>query len=111
MHRYSTTSFLMDFLLSYLVIYLLIMTPRSGHVPVLTAVGESPSGQVLCVDSNHAAIRIAQVLQPRKVMFLNTNGGLVDRHGNVSGRVLLYVLHIFMQNYPATTFKNSIIIS
>lgn len=58
--------------------------PRSGHIPVLTAVGESPSGQILCVDANHAAIRIAQVLQPMKVMFLNTTGGLVDRHENVS---------------------------
>ena len=38
----------------------------------------------MCVDANHAAIRIAQVLQPRKVMFLNTSGGLVDRQGNVS---------------------------
>jgi len=58
---------------------------RSGHIPVLTAVGESPTGQVLCVDSNDAAIRIAQVLKPMKVMFLNSTGGLVDRQGNVSG--------------------------
>lgn len=60
---------------------------RSGHIPVLTAVGESPSGQVLCVESHHAAIRIAEVLQPMKVMFLNTTGGLVDRQGNVLGNV------------------------
>ena len=60
--------------------------PRSGHIPVLTAVGESPSGQVLCVESHHAAIRIAEVLQPMKVMFLNTTGGLVDRQGNVSAK-------------------------
>ena len=58
---------------------------RSGHIPVLTAVGESPSGQVLCVDSNDAAVRIAHILQPMKVMFLNTTGGLLDRQGNVSG--------------------------
>ena len=67
-------------------------TSRSGHIPVLTAVGECPSGQVLCVDSNHAAIRIAQILQPRKVMFLNTSGGLVDKQGNVS---VLYVTNRF----------------
>lgn len=60
---------------------------RSGHIPVLTAVGESPSGQVLCVDSNDAAIRIAQVLKPMKVMFLNSTGGLVDRQGNILGNV------------------------
>lgn len=60
---------------------------RSGHIPVLTAVGECPSGQVLCVDANNAAIRIAQILQPRKVMFLNTSGGLVDKQGNVIGNV------------------------
>ena len=57
---------------------------RSGHIPVLTAVGESLFGQVLCVDSNDAAIRIAHILKPMKVMFLNTTGGLVDRQGNVS---------------------------
>ena len=51
---------------------------------MLTAVGESPSGQVLCVDSNDAAIRIAHILQPMKVMFLNTTGGLLDSQGNVS---------------------------
>ncbi|KAK2561609.1 N-acetylglutamate synthase [Acropora cervicornis] len=60
---------------------------RSGHIPVLTAVGESPTGQVLCVDSNDAAIRIAQVLKPMKVMFLNSTGGLVDRQGNILGNV------------------------
>lgn len=60
---------------------------RSGHIPVLTAVGESPSGQVLCVDATEAAIRIADILQPMKVMFLNTTGGLVDRQGNVLGNV------------------------
>ena len=57
---------------------------RSGHIPVLTAVAESPSGQVLCVESHHATVRIAEELQPMKVMFLNTAGGLVDRQGNVS---------------------------
>lgn len=57
---------------------------RSGHIPVLTAFGESPTGQVLCVDSNDAAIRIAQILKPMKVMFLNSTGGLVDIQGNVS---------------------------
>ena len=51
---------------------------------MLTAVAESPSGQVLCVESHHAAVRIAEELQPMKVMFLNTAGGLVDRQGNVS---------------------------
>lgn len=51
----------------------------------MTAVGESPSGQVLCVDATEAAMRIADILQPMKVMFLNTTGGLVDRQGNVSG--------------------------
>lgn len=60
---------------------------RSGHIPVLTAVGESLFGQVLCVDSNDAAIRIAHILKPMKVMFLNTTGGLVDRQGNVLGNV------------------------
>ena len=63
---------------------IVLFYPRSGHIPVLTAVGESPSGQVLCVDSNDAAIRIGHIMQPMKVMFLNTTGGLVDREGNVS---------------------------
>ena len=68
---------------------------RSGHIPVLTAVGESPSGQVLCVDSNDAAIRIAHILQPMKVMFLNTTGGLLDSQGNVSDSFRQNILCLF----------------
>ena len=47
---------------------------------------------MLCVDSNRAAVRIAEILQPRKVMFLNTSGGLVDEQGDVSGYFMLYIL-------------------
>ena len=62
---------------------------------MLTAVGESPSGQVLCVDSNDAAIRIAHILQPMKVMFLNTTGGLLDSQGNVSDSFRKNILCLF----------------
>ena len=62
---------------------------------MLTAVGESPSGQVLCVDSNDAAIRIAHILQPMKVMFLNTTGGLLDSQGNVSDSFGQNILCLF----------------
>jgi len=87
---------------------------RSGHIPVLTAVGESPSGQVLCVDAHDAAIRIAHILQPLKVMFLNTTGGLVDRQGNVLGNVnvagdLGHLLH--QPWHTETTIKQVVSIS
>lgn len=87
---------------------------RSGHIPVLTAVGESPSGQVLCVDSNDAAIRIAHILQPMKVMFLNTTGGLLDSQGNVLGNVNVVddVASLIQQPWHTeTTLKQVILIA
>ncbi|XP_048579515.1 N-acetylglutamate synthase, mitochondrial isoform X2 [Nematostella vectensis] len=55
----------------------------SGQIPILTAVGKSPSGQTLYIDPTSAAVELAAILQPTKVVFLNTEGGLRDSSGQV----------------------------
>ncbi|XP_031562206.1 N-acetylglutamate synthase, mitochondrial-like isoform X2 [Actinia tenebrosa] len=55
----------------------------SGHIPVLTAVGETQEGQVVYTDPTHTTIKIASILKPTKVIFLNTSGGLVNENGEV----------------------------
>ena len=50
---------------------------------MLTAVGETSTGQVLCVSPHHATIEMARVLKPMKVMLLNRSGGLTNGSGSV----------------------------
>ncbi|XP_078621850.1 N-acetylglutamate synthase, mitochondrial-like isoform X2 [Branchiostoma floridae x Branchiostoma japonicum] len=52
---------------------------RSGHIPVISTLGETSTGQVMTIDSSEATEQISQILAPLKVMFLNTQGGIVDR--------------------------------
>ncbi|EDO33374.1 predicted protein [Nematostella vectensis] len=64
-------------------------TSLSGQIPILTAVGKSPSGQTLYIDPTSAAVELAAILQPTKVVFLNTEGGLRDSSGQVRGIALV----------------------
>ena len=58
------------------------MSFSSGHIPILTAVGETLRGQSVCVDPVRAAWHIAEALQPMKVIFLNDDGGVLDPDSN-----------------------------
>ncbi|XP_077997626.1 N-acetylglutamate synthase, mitochondrial-like [Glandiceps talaboti] len=62
---------------------------RSSHVPVISSIGETESGQLVNVDACHAVEEIAKVLTPLKVMFLNTTGGFVDENKQVIANVNL----------------------
>ncbi|KAK3747307.1 hypothetical protein QZH41_016940, partial [Actinostola sp. cb2023] len=55
----------------------------SGHIPVMTAVGETEEGQVVYTDPMSTTIRLASILKPTKVIFLNSTGGLKDDKGKV----------------------------
>ena len=62
---------------------------RGGAVPVLTCLGESPSGQVLNINADIATRELVWKLRPHKVIFLSPSGGLLDRQGRIISAVSL----------------------
>lgn len=62
---------------------------RSGAVPVLTCLGESPSGQVLNINADIATRELVWKLRPHKVIFLSPTGGLLDRQDRIITAVSL----------------------
>ncbi len=53
-------------------------------MPLLTSVStDQRTGVVTPVCPRHVAIKLAEVLKPMKVIFLNDYGGLVDDNGKV----------------------------
>lgn len=62
---------------------------RSGAVPVLTCLGESPSGQVLNINADIATRELVWELRPSKVIFLSPTGGLLDKQDRIISAVSL----------------------
>src|SRR5690606_14640089 len=56
---------------------------RAGSIPVLTSLGETPSGQILNVNADVSANELVRALRPYKIIFLTGTGGLLDRQGRV----------------------------
>lgn len=52
----------------------------AGSIPVISSVGETPSGQTMEIGSDDATNELVRALQPFKVIFLTSFGGL--RHDN-----------------------------
>ncbi|HVJ88358.1 MAG TPA: acetylglutamate kinase [Labilithrix sp.] len=64
-------------------------TARSGVLPIVAPLGETPKGQILVVHADALARAIALALKPHKVVFLNETGGLMDGSGLVRSAVNL----------------------
>lgn len=62
---------------------------RAGHLPILTSLGETASGQIVNVNADVAARALALALQPFKIIFLTETGGLLDEHGQVISAINL----------------------
>ncbi|MFA1262375.1 acetylglutamate kinase [Xanthomonas axonopodis pv. fascicularis] len=56
---------------------------QAGSIPVITSLGETPSGQILNVNADFAANELVQELQPYKIIFLTGTGGLLDADGKL----------------------------
>ncbi|XP_006823230.2 N-acetylglutamate synthase, mitochondrial-like [Saccoglossus kowalevskii] len=56
---------------------------RSGHVPVVSSIGETDTGQLVNIDACHTVEEVAKVLKPLKVMYLNTSGGFMNENSQV----------------------------
>jgi N-acetyl-gamma-glutamyl-phosphate reductase/acetylglutamate kinase len=50
---------------------------RAGALPIVTSLAETPSGQILNVNADTAAGELARALEPLKIIFLNSTGGMV----------------------------------
>ncbi|KAM4031619.1 N-acetylglutamate synthase, mitochondrial [Anomaloglossus baeobatrachus] len=62
---------------------------NSGNIPIICPIGETPSGRSVLMDSLEVTTSISRVLNPLKIIFLNTAGGLKDLSENVVGHVNL----------------------
>jgi len=56
---------------------------QAGSIPVITSLGETPSGQILNVNADFAANELVRELQPYKIIFLTGTGGLLDADGKL----------------------------
>ncbi|HEY5612004.1 MAG TPA: acetylglutamate kinase, partial [Lysobacter sp.] len=56
---------------------------QAGSIPVIASLGETAGGQILNVNADFAANELVQVLQPYKIVFLTSTGGLLDDSGKV----------------------------
>jgi N-acetyl-gamma-glutamyl-phosphate reductase/acetylglutamate kinase len=55
---------------------------RAGALPIVTSLAETPSGQILNVNADTAAGELARALEPLKIIFLNSTGGMNDPRTN-----------------------------
>ncbi|HVY49582.1 MAG TPA: acetylglutamate kinase [Minicystis sp.] len=62
---------------------------RAGQLPIVSCLGETPSGQIVNVNADVAARELALAIQPFKVVFLTETGGLLDEEGQIVSAVNL----------------------
>jgi acetylglutamate kinase len=54
-----------------------------GSIPVIASLGETGDGQIVNVNADWAANELIKTLQPYKIVFLTSTGGLLDGDGHV----------------------------
>jgi acetylglutamate kinase len=62
---------------------------HAEQIPVLSSLAETRSGQVLNVNADAAAHKLALALQPFKVVFLSPDDGIKDEHGQIISAINL----------------------
>ena len=55
----------------------------SGAIPILTCLGVAPGGQILNMNGDSATRALVGALQPMKIVFLSSVGGLLDGAGSI----------------------------
>jgi acetylglutamate kinase len=56
---------------------------KASSIPVIASLGETTGGQILNINADFAANELVRVLQPYKIIFLTSTGGLLDGAGKV----------------------------
>lgn len=62
---------------------------RSGHLAILSPLGETAGGQLLNVNADLAARELARDIEPFKIVYLTETGGLLDERGQLISSVNL----------------------
>ncbi len=73
---------------------------QAGSIPVITSLGETPSGQILNINADFAANELVQELQPYKIIFLTGTGGLLDAEGKVIDSINLSTEYAHLMQQP-----------
>jgi acetylglutamate kinase len=73
---------------------------QAGSIPVITSLGETPSGQILNINADFAANELVQELQPYKIIFLTGTGGLLDADGKVIDSINLSTEYAHLMQQP-----------
>ncbi|PPU94529.1 acetylglutamate kinase [Xanthomonas albilineans] len=73
---------------------------QAGSIPVITSLGETPSGQILNVNADIAANELVRELQPYKIIFLTGTGGLLDERGTVIDSINLSTEYAHLMQQP-----------
>ena len=56
---------------------------KVGSIPVIASLGETADGQIVNVNADWAANELIKTLQPYKIVFLTSTGGLLNNEGKV----------------------------
>lgn len=56
---------------------------NSGCLPILSSLGETPGGQIVNINADVAARKLAIRVEPLKIVFLTETGGLLDQHDRI----------------------------
>ncbi len=56
---------------------------NAGSIPVIPSLGETAEGQIVNVNADWAANELVKRLQPYKIIFLTSTGGLLDEEGRL----------------------------
>lgn len=62
---------------------------EAGALPVISALGESNTGEILTLDPASAAAMLAGIIRPHKLVYLDVNGGLFRKNGQIISAVNL----------------------
>ncbi|MEM9693665.1 MAG: acetylglutamate kinase [Myxococcota bacterium] len=54
-----------------------------GQVPLVSSMGEAAGGQLLDLSTDEAALAVAEVMEPSKIVFLTADGGVLDKAGKL----------------------------
>lgn len=71
---------------------------RSGHLPILSSLGQTSGGQILNINADVAANKLALRIEPFKIIFLTGTGGLLDNYGRVIASVNLVEDYDFLMD-------------